>query len=257
MKKNLIILWLVVQPCVAFQPVDINQANFEQIALLPGLGEKLARRIVSYRQKILYFKNEKDLLAIEGITESRLKKITPLLLFNIPAKKKIKVNLSKILLSPKPKPIIELALLEKHMLNAMDLKDDWQEIMTKRARRSVWLPKLSLGLNYDHDVDSTEKKITNSDNTLLKRGGHDLGFGIRLAFDFSELIFHQAELEIASLFLKRLEKREKLIERLHNYYFRYVALEQTQENHAELQNISAILDSMSNKAFSKFQEGEQ
>lgn len=53
-------------------PVDINTAGTEELATLPGIGEKLAERIVKYRADNGDFASVDDLLNVSGIGEGKL-----------------------------------------------------------------------------------------------------------------------------------------------------------------------------------------
>ena len=55
--------------------VNINSASVEQLVTLPGVGEKLAGRIVEYRQKSGGFKSAQELLNVQGIGEKNFNKI--------------------------------------------------------------------------------------------------------------------------------------------------------------------------------------
>jgi competence protein ComEA len=55
--------------------IDINQATVEDFSNLPGVGPKLARRIVAFREKHGPFRRVEDLLAIRGIGHKKWKKI--------------------------------------------------------------------------------------------------------------------------------------------------------------------------------------
>jgi competence protein ComEA len=59
--------------------IDINQARVEDFAKLPGIGQELARRIVTYREKHGPFRRIEDLLAIRGIGHKKWKAIRPYL----------------------------------------------------------------------------------------------------------------------------------------------------------------------------------
>ena len=171
------------------------------------------------------------------------------------------------LLKLSERPLIALDALEKQVLGTMGLADSWSATMIERSRRSAIVPKVSLDLDFDHDVGVRRKAIINPDNTTLKQSAQGFGLGLSATFDLSELIFHKSELEIASLALKRLEKREKLIERLHALYFSYKELQESglkpkeaqeiTKIKIELERIAAALDSLSNNAFSRFLEPEK
>jgi competence protein ComEA len=55
--------------------VNINTASVEQLTTLPGVGPKLAARIVEYRQKSGSFRATQDLLNVKGIGEKNFAKI--------------------------------------------------------------------------------------------------------------------------------------------------------------------------------------
>ena len=59
--------------------LDINLASAEDFAKLPGIGPKLAARIVAFRQKHGPFRRVEDLLAIRGIGHKKWKAIRPYL----------------------------------------------------------------------------------------------------------------------------------------------------------------------------------
>ncbi len=56
-------------------PLDINTATAQELMTLPGIGEDLAWRIVSYREEHGPFPEVQALLNVEGIGEQRLKDI--------------------------------------------------------------------------------------------------------------------------------------------------------------------------------------
>ena len=64
---------------VDFQ-VDINQAEWPELTLLPGVGETLAKNIVDTRDSSGPFKRHEDLRRVKGIGPKTYDKIKPYLL---------------------------------------------------------------------------------------------------------------------------------------------------------------------------------
>ena len=55
--------------------IDLNSATAKQLALLPGIGDKIAENIVQYRQEHGPFVSVYDLLNVDLIGEKRLNDI--------------------------------------------------------------------------------------------------------------------------------------------------------------------------------------
>ena len=66
------------QETVSF-PIDINSATEAQLTELPGIGETLAQRILSYRMQNGAFSSPEELLNIEGIGHTKLEAILDLI----------------------------------------------------------------------------------------------------------------------------------------------------------------------------------
>ena len=60
------------------EKLDLNSATAEELQKLPGIGEKLARAIVDFREQNGTFQTVEDLLRIPGIGEKRLAAIRDL-----------------------------------------------------------------------------------------------------------------------------------------------------------------------------------
>lgn len=59
-------------------PLDLNQARLEELMELPGIGEKLAQRVVQYRKTHGGFRSVEDLRKVRGIGEKRMERLRPL-----------------------------------------------------------------------------------------------------------------------------------------------------------------------------------
>lgn len=60
-------------------PININTATQAQFESLPGIGPKVAQRILEYRQKNGQFKKLEDLMNVKGIGEKTFLKLKPYL----------------------------------------------------------------------------------------------------------------------------------------------------------------------------------
>ena len=68
------------EPLTARYLVDINKAEWPELAELPDIGETLARRIVDSRQTQGAFRDHDDLRRVRGIGPRTLEKMKPYLL---------------------------------------------------------------------------------------------------------------------------------------------------------------------------------
>jgi competence protein ComEA len=57
--------------------VNINSASVQQLSELPGVGAKLAARIVEYRQKAGGFKSTQELMNVQGVGEKNFARLQP------------------------------------------------------------------------------------------------------------------------------------------------------------------------------------
>ncbi|HOS97721.1 MAG TPA: helix-hairpin-helix domain-containing protein [Deltaproteobacteria bacterium] len=55
--------------------INVNTATTEQLMMLPGIGEKTAKAVVSYRQANGQFKSIDDVAKVKGIGKKKLDKI--------------------------------------------------------------------------------------------------------------------------------------------------------------------------------------
>jgi competence protein ComEA len=68
----------------AAAPVNLNTATAEQLATIPGVGPKMAERIIDYRQKNGGFKKVEDLMNVSGVGEKSFLKMKPLIVVTAP-----------------------------------------------------------------------------------------------------------------------------------------------------------------------------
>jgi competence protein ComEA len=65
-----------------FLPLDINQARPEDFQTLPGIGPKIAARIVAFRQEHSFFQRIEDLTKVKGIGPKKFARVAPQICVN-------------------------------------------------------------------------------------------------------------------------------------------------------------------------------
>ena len=65
------------QKTLPSQPINLNTATIAQLEALPGIGPNTAKSIVDFRNHSGPFQRVEDLLAIKGISKSKLEKLHP------------------------------------------------------------------------------------------------------------------------------------------------------------------------------------
>lgn len=74
------------------EPFDINKADTSAFIALPGIGSKLAARIVLFRDKLGGFYDKEQIREVYGLQDSVFQKISPLLKCDAGNVKKIEIN---------------------------------------------------------------------------------------------------------------------------------------------------------------------
>jgi competence protein ComEA len=61
-------------------PIDLNKASRQEFLELPGIGEKLADRILQYRKEHGRFRSVEELREVPGIGKKRMERLRPLII---------------------------------------------------------------------------------------------------------------------------------------------------------------------------------
>jgi len=68
------------EPLAAEFQVDVNRAQWSELAQLPGIGETIARRIVASREEEGPYLGQEDLRRVRGIGPKTMERLRPYLL---------------------------------------------------------------------------------------------------------------------------------------------------------------------------------
>ena len=79
-----------------YSPIDIGTADTTAFIALPGIGSKLAARIVNFREKLGGFYSVSQVAETYGLPDSTFQKIRPYLQLQNPAVKKININTATV-----------------------------------------------------------------------------------------------------------------------------------------------------------------
>lgn len=72
--------------------INLNTATIEQLETLPGIGRKVAERILEFRTKSGGFKKVEELMNVKGIGEKSFLKLKPLVVVPPPKTEKDKLD---------------------------------------------------------------------------------------------------------------------------------------------------------------------
>jgi competence protein ComEA len=78
------------------QTIDINTADTSLFIALPGIGSKLAARIVAFREKLGGFYSIEQIAEVYGLQDSVFQRIRHFFLLNDPLVKKININTASV-----------------------------------------------------------------------------------------------------------------------------------------------------------------
>lgn len=76
----------------SFRRVDINKGDTNDFIALPGIGSRLASRIVKFRDKLGGFNTPDQVAETYALPDTTFRKIRPMLVLNDPAVKRININ---------------------------------------------------------------------------------------------------------------------------------------------------------------------
>ena len=223
--------FLYSQNSFSFQSIDLNNASAQQIMMLSGIGEKLAKRIVSFRKERGGFSNLNDLLSVDGCKSSLLEKIRDQVSFNtipnseLKTTNKIKLNnkkisdeeLSQLISEYKFEPTIK-TVLEKAVNYAHAHPKQISSWLT-RIRNSAWAPKLSAPTGRDFDKDISVRSKSGTDDISSTKGSINWKFDVKAEWRLGDLIFNHDEIYIARESVRQTLLRQEIVKNVTRIYF--------------------------------------
>jgi competence ComEA-like helix-hairpin-helix protein len=111
---------------LAIPKVDLNTASADELAQLPGIGPKMAKRIVEYRETVRSFEEPEELMAVPGIARETYRRLADRLTVSPAAQPPVE--------EVKPRPTIEEVEERIHTM-----KTEIEAVST--ALRSPWSKK--------------------------------------------------------------------------------------------------------------------
>ena len=204
-----------------FQPVNLNAASKEQIMVLPGIGEKLAQRIVEHRSENGQFASLDDLLIVKGFKPKLLSELSG----KIELSKVKKSIVSKVVKEgPKPKSESEIrdqiAVLEKEPklseIQAQAMRyatadperiEEW----FKRARTAPALPSMAISAGTGFDSAAGTREKSGDAGVLSRRSANDFNFNVKMEWKLADLVFNRDELSIARESFRMSVIRERVL----------------------------------------------
>ncbi|MEM6344058.1 MAG: helix-hairpin-helix domain-containing protein [Bacteroidota bacterium] len=110
--------------------VDLNQADSTQLEALPGIGPKLASRILKYRQILEYYYHVDQLRAVYGLSEENFQRMRPYLTaIRPPSADRASINTASRWqiqrLAFWDKPLADSLLIARRQLGRFD---QWEEV---------------------------------------------------------------------------------------------------------------------------------
>jgi len=210
-----------------FQPVNLNAASKEQIMVLPGVGEKLAEKIVEHRSERGQFASLDDLLVIKGMRPKLLSELSG----KIELVRVKKGQEKAVKEAPKAKTEAEIRALIAPLDKEPKLRDiqvqalryatadpERIEEWLKRARVAPALPRLSISAGTGVDSQASAREKIGDVGVLSKRSASDLNLNVKLEWKFSDLVFNRDELSVARESFRMAVIRERVLHDLMKTY---------------------------------------
>lgn len=204
-----------------FQPVNLNAASKEQIMVLPGVGEKLAQRIVEHRSEKGQFASLDDLLIVKGFKPKLLSELSGKIELS-KVKKGLVTKVAKETIKPKTESEMrdQIAVLEKEpklgeiqqqAMRYATADPERIEEWFKRARTAPALPSVSLAAGTGFDSQAGTREKSGDAGVLSRRNASDFNFSLKMEWKLGDLVFNRDELSVARESFRMAVIRERVL----------------------------------------------
>lgn len=207
-----------------FQSVDVNVASKEQLMALPGVGAKLAERILLFRQKAGRFNSKSDLLKVDGFREHLLASLEGKILFGRGLGKvtativaPVKIDISAMLHEFDGEPSIRD--VQEHAVNYARTNPEQVDSWLNRVRKAAWAPRLSTSGGRQTDLGQSIREKIGDTDILYRRNSADWNFKVTADWEFRDLVFNRDELHIARESERQSRLREYVVSMVTKKYF--------------------------------------
>lgn len=261
----------VAAPAFAQATVDINRADPQELAELPGIGPKLAAAIVEERVANGPFISSDDLARVPGISSGLIAKLSSLVQVGsggggsvmwegaTVAPAAVREVMNRFAAEPSVTEV-QNAALEYAKANPERI-DSWQA----RARANAALPQFRT--QFDYDINQDLRTRTNLDATdarvITEDDDRSYEIQVRAQWDLDRLVFEPQELAIARESVRLANLRDRVLDEVTRRYFERRRLQVDLElspptdlndrirKELRLQELSADIDALTGGWFSQ------
>jgi len=210
----------------AAQEIDINTATQEELEELPGIGSKLAERIIKDRRENGPFSSVEDLARVPGVPSSVIQRIASKARAggsssSSPRRsaggsvgnKAVREVLAKFSREPSVREVQEAAL--GYVRAHPDIIDSWRA----RARTNALLPELRARFDYDINDDLSTRRDADTGSTETKQDDKAYQFEFRATWDLDRLVFEPQELATTREAVRLANLRDRVLDEVTRRYY--------------------------------------
>jgi competence ComEA-like helix-hairpin-helix protein len=211
----------------AAQRIDLNTATAEELEELPGIGTKLAKKIVRDRQENGPFTSVEDLSRVPGIPSSVIQRIGSKARAGgsstsssrrrssrgAVGNKAVREVLRKFSGEPTVREVQQAAL--DYVRAHPEVIDSWR----LRARTNAILPEFRARFDYDIDDDLATRFNADEGSTETKEDDRAYQMEFRATWDLNRLVFEPLELATTREAVRLANLRDRVLDEVTRRFF--------------------------------------